>query len=102
MSKKKKKKDKSYNYEPYDESICKDMADHLEAYTDTLEKFCIVDGKPIRDVEEGIKRVRKAIKNLRNGHPEKEIDEEEWYRFWEKIHEAVAEDEEKRRLSTLE
>lgn len=81
--KKKNKKNIEEGYETFEKNICLDIANHLEAYIDALEDFCIVDGKPTRDVKEGIKKIRKTIKHLRNGEPWKELDEDAYIEMME-------------------
>lgn len=80
---KKKKKHIDEGYETFDKKICLDIANHLEAYTDALEDLCIVDGKPTKDVKDGIKRMRKNIKQLRNGEPWKVLDEDAYNEMME-------------------
>jgi len=55
----------------YDQERNNEIADHLEAYVDTVLSLFIIEGKKVKEVDEAIEVVRKAIKNLRNGKPEK-------------------------------
>lgn len=82
---KKKKKHKDYDYGIYDEDLCKDIANHLEAYVNAVDDFAIVDGKPVKNIKKALDVIRKTIKHLRNGNPEKEIDEEEYILYMEEL-----------------
>ena len=55
----------------YNQERNNEIADHLEAYVDTVLSLFIIEGKKVKEVDEAIEVVRKAIKNLRNNKPEK-------------------------------
>lgn len=76
-----KKKNKYNNYYAdrdgmYNQTRNNEIADHLEAYVEAVENLFILEGKKESDVNEAIKVVRKACKNLREGKPEKVFDED--------------------------
>ena len=71
MSKKKKKKD----YGIFSEKICKEIAQQLEDFLDATN-LIIIENKSYKDVEKASEKVRKMIKNLREGKPEKVLNEE--------------------------
>lgn len=61
----------SYDDLDYSKEECKKIADQLEEYLDTVSTLVIINDKPKKKVKEARKVVKKAIKNLREGHPEK-------------------------------
>ena len=82
MAKKKKKKIHSGSG-MYDQKRNEQIADHLEAYVDDVLSLFILEGKSEKDIEDAAKIVRKAIKNLREGKPEKVFDEDRFEEFIE-------------------
>lgn len=68
--------DEMYNQERNDQ-----IAQGLEDYIDTVQNLCILEGRNEEEIENAIKHVKKAIKNLRKGHPEKVFDEERFYEY---------------------
>lgn len=80
MGKKKKKQNSFIDREGmYNQTRNNEIADHLEAYVDAVENLFILEGKKESEVEEAVKTVRKACKNLREGKPEKVFDEERFH-----------------------
>ena len=73
MGKKKKKKISSGSG-MYDQERNKEIADHLEAYIDAVDSLFILEGKSEEEIKKARKIVKKAIKNLREGKPEKVYD----------------------------
>jgi deoxyribose-phosphate aldolase len=73
------------NYYDTDEMYNQDrndaIADGLENYIDMVNNLCILEGRNKDEIKSSIKRVKKAIKNLRNGHPEKVFDEDRFYEY---------------------
>ena len=80
MGKKKKKKNTGYTERGgmYNQKRNNEIADHLEAYVDAVQNLFILEGKKEEDVENAIKVVTKAIKNLREGRPDKVFDEDRY------------------------
>lgn len=68
---------------PYDHEKDLEIADHLEEYSDKINSLFILEGKSEEEVKEARKEVKKAIKNLREGHPEKVFNEERYIEFLE-------------------
>ena len=58
------------------------IAEHLEAYLDASENLFIFEGKKEADVKDAVKVIRKAIKNLKEGKPEKVFNEERFEEFY--------------------
>ena len=76
------KKNKNTDYESggmYDQKRNNIIADHLEAYVDSIDNLFILEGKEESDIKEAKKIIRKACKNLREGKPEKVFNEERFY-----------------------
>lgn len=91
MGKKKKKKHNVYSGNGegmYNQTRNNEIANHLEEYVDAVQNLFILEGKKEEDVKEAIKVVNKAIKNLREGRPDKVFDEE---RFTEIFDEDIDE-----------
>ena len=65
----------------YDQSRNNEIASHLEAYIDAVQKLFILEGRKEEDVKADIKKVRKACKHLRNGHPEKVFDPDRYEEY---------------------
>ena len=85
MGKKKKKKKSEYmdGGGIYNQKRNNEIADHLEAYIDAVQNLFILEGKKEEDVEEAIKVIKKAIKNLREGKPEKVFDEDRFHEVFD-------------------
>lgn len=84
MGKKKNKSGDNYSSSGLrSEEKCKQIADSLEEYVDAIDSLFILVGKNKDEVKAAIKIIKKAIKNLRNGHPEKvfsdDIEDDEEY-----------------------
>ena len=75
---------KHYEDGMYDQERNNEIADHLEAYLDAIDNLIIIEGKNIDEIKKAKKKVRKAIKNLREGKPEKVFDEERFEECEEK------------------
>lgn len=72
MGKKKNKSGDNYSSSGLrSEEKCKQIADSLEEYIDAIDSLFILVGKNKDEVKAAVKTIKKAIKNLRNGHPEK-------------------------------
>ena len=65
----------------YDQERNNRIADNLESYIDAIENLLIVEGKNVERIKKSEKIVRKAIKDLRNGKPEKVFDIERFEEF---------------------
>ena len=79
--KKKKNKVHSNGTGMYNQKRNEMIADHLEMYLDDIQSLFILEGKSQEEVEKADKVVRKAIKNLREGKPEKVFNEERFEEF---------------------
>ena len=82
----KKKKKRSGGTGMYDQKRNEQIADHLENYINDIQSLFILEGKSEKDVNDAIKVVKKAIKNLRDGKPEKVFDEERYEEFSDTDH----------------
>jgi hypothetical protein len=65
----------------YNQTRNNEIADHLEAYVDDVTNLFILDGKSKDEVDKAVKTVRKAVKDLRKGHPEKVFDQERFEEY---------------------
>ena len=65
----------------YDQERNNRIADNLESYIDAIENLLIVEGKNVERIKKSEKIVRKAIKDLRNGKPEKVFDIDRFEEF---------------------
>ena len=82
---KKKHKDRYDDYDNegmYNQELLNQIADHLEAYIDAAENLFIFEGKSKEIIEEAIKVIKKAIKYLRAGRPDKVFNEERFEKFY--------------------
>lgn len=76
---------KHYNdSDMYDQEKNDKIADQLESYLDAIDNLIIIEGKNIDDIKKAKKKVKKAIKNLREGKPEKVFDEERFEEYNER------------------
>ena len=81
---KKKNKNTGFNGEGmYNQERNNMVADHLEDYLDAIQNLFILEGRKESEVKDAIKTVKKAIKNLREGRPEKVYDEERFDELFE-------------------
>lgn len=76
----------SFDPSDYDEGMYSqernnEVADHLESYVEAITTLFILEGKDAEEVENACKVIKKAVKNLRNGKPEKVYDEEEFEKY---------------------
>ena len=80
MGKKKKKiQERISNMDPiYSQEVNEQIADAYESYCNVIDTFIIVEGRNKQSVEDSLKVIRKAIKNLREGKPEKVFDRERY------------------------
>ena len=62
----------------YDQKRNEVIAEHLLAYVDSIENLFILEGKEESEIEDAIKVVTKACKNLIEGKPEKVFNEERY------------------------
>ena len=60
------------------------IADQLESYIDAVDNLIIIEGKDVDDIKKAKKKIKKAIKNLREGKPEKVFDEERFEEYEER------------------
>lgn len=82
MSKKKKIKERIANMDPvFDHELNLKIADVLEEIVYNLDNYVIVEGRSKELVDDSLDKMRKGIKDIRNGKPEKVFDEER-YRLW--------------------
>lgn len=58
----------------YDQKRNEKIADNLEAYKDAIENLLIIEGRSVKKINKATKVIEKAIKNLRDGKPEKVFD----------------------------
>jgi hypothetical protein len=58
----------------YNQERNEEVANHLEAYLDAVDSLFILEGKSEDEIKKAKKVVKKAIKNLRAGKPEKVYD----------------------------
>ena len=65
----------------YDSKRNNELADNLENYVDTITSLFILDWMDVDKIKKAKKVVKKAVKNLRNGHPEKVFNEERFEDF---------------------
>lgn len=70
-----------YDYDGYDKKECKRIANNLETYLDTINTFVIINDKPKKEVKAAMKVVRKAIKDLREGRPDKVFNHEKYMEY---------------------
>ena len=68
----------------YDQEQNDKIADQLEAYLDAVDNLIIIEGKDVDEIKKAKKKVKKAIKNLREGKPEKVFDEERFEEYEER------------------
>ena len=68
----------------YDQEQNNKIADQLEAYLDAVDNLIIIEGKDVDEIKKAKKKVKKAIKNLREGKPEKVFDEERFEEYEER------------------
>ena len=68
----------------YDQDQNNKIADQLEAYLDAVDNLIIIEGKDVDEIKKAKKKVKKAIKNLREGKPEKVFDEERFDEYEER------------------
>lgn len=88
--KKKKKKDIPKQSRKYDQEKLNEMADCLEEYIHLFDIFIIKDGVDEEKYKKAMKRVKKAIKDLRAGNGDAVFDQD---RYDELIrHEEFGED----------
>lgn len=73
---------KKYDFDDsiYDQKTNEEVADSLEKYCEEVKRFIIPDGRSAETVKKSMKKVKKAIKHLREGRPEKVFDEEGYLR----------------------
>lgn len=82
MSKKKKIKERIANMDPvFDHELNLKIADVMEEIVYNLDNYVIVEGRSKELVDDSLDKMRKGIKDIRNGKPEKVFDEER-YRLW--------------------
>lgn len=67
--------------EMYNQDRNERIANSLEEYLDVVTNLCIITGKKKKDVKKAKKVVKQAIKDLRNGHPERVFDEGRFYDY---------------------
>ena len=68
----------------YNQERNEEIANHLEAYLVAVDNLIISEGKDVVEIKKAKKKIRKAIKNLRDGKPEKVFDEERFEEYEEK------------------
>ena len=79
MGKKKKREERIANMDPmYSQEINEKIADSFEAYCSAIKNFIIVEGRSKKDIDDSITVIKKAVKDLRNGKPEKVFDPERY------------------------
>lgn len=84
MGKKKKIKERIKDMDPmYDHEINLKVADSLERYVNLISSLIIVQGRSKELIDDSKDEIKKAIKNLREGKPEKVFDEERYRLFTE-------------------
>lgn len=68
-----KKKDKNKNDYRTPEQIEFDnnVADSILAYVDDIDRLCIIEGVPVKKVNESIEYLKKKMKQLKKGEREK-------------------------------
>ena len=77
--KKKKIRDRINNMDPmYDHQTNLQIANALEKYCNLINRQIIVQGRTKELVDDSKEVIKKAIKNLREGKPEKVFDEERY------------------------
>ena len=81
MSKHKKHNNHRVGDELYNEQRNNMVADTLEKYIDVINQFCILEGKNKDEVKKANKKIKKAIKNLRENKPEKVYNVERFYQY---------------------
>ena len=65
----------------YDKVRNEQLADHLENYVESITSLFILEGSDADEIKKAKKIIKKAVKNLRNGHPEKVFNEERFEDF---------------------
>ena len=65
----------------YDKARNEQLADHLENYVESITSLFILEGSDADEIKKAKKILKKAVKNLRNGHPEKVFNEERFEDF---------------------
>ena len=65
----------------YDKARNEQLADHLENYVESITSLFILEGSDADEIKKAKKVIKKAVKNLRNGHPEKVFNEERFEDF---------------------
>lgn len=73
-------KKSKHDYGVFSEKKCKEIAQQLEDYLDAIN-LIIIENKSYKEVEKAHKKVKKMIKYLRNGHPEKVLNEEMYLEY---------------------
>ena len=65
----------------YDKARNEQLADHLENYVESITSLFILEGSDADEIKKAKKIIKKAVKNLRNRHPEKVFNEERFEDF---------------------
>ena len=67
MSKKKKKKKKHQKADNSEQAILAEIAQKIDAYVDAIQRYCILQGKSAKAVEEAAEVVHNGMKKLKKG-----------------------------------
>lgn len=59
------------------------IASNLEVFVDDISTLFIFEGQKEKDIEESVKVLKKAIKHLKNGKPEKVLNMEKFNEYVE-------------------